>query len=49
MGMEAAADARLGPMDPIDAVNHEWQRATDFGDGELAAGVSVGRDSNFMN
>ena len=42
--MEAAADTGLGSMDPVDAAHDERQRATEFGDGELPAGVATLRD-----
>ena len=44
MSMEATADARLGTVDPVDAAHREWQRPTQFGDGELAAVVAALRD-----
>jgi hypothetical protein len=49
MRMEAAADARLGTMDPVDAADREWQCAPEFSDGELAAGIAALRYVDEMN
>jgi hypothetical protein len=38
--MEAAADARLGAVDPVDAAYRERQRPAQLGDREPAAGVA---------
>ena len=49
MGMEAAADARLGAMDPVDATNDERQRATELGDGQGPTGVATLWDINKLD
>jgi hypothetical protein len=44
VGMEAAANAKLSSMDPINAADYEGQRPAKFGDGEPAASIAVLRD-----
>ena len=42
--MEAAANARLSAVDPVDATDGERQRPAELGDGQGAAGVATLRD-----
>jgi hypothetical protein len=42
--VEAATDARLGTMNPIDPTDYERQCPAKFGDGEPAASIAVLRD-----
>ena len=44
MGMEAAAHAGRGAVNPVDPTDYERQCPAKFGDGEPAAGVSALRD-----
>ena len=42
--VEAATDAQLRAMNPINATDSKRQRAADLGDGQSAARVTVQRD-----
>ena len=44
VGVEAAADARVGAVDPIDASDRERERPSELGDGQGTAGVTALRD-----
>ena len=41
MGVEAAADARLGAMDPVDASDRKRERTAKFCHGKAATGVAA--------
>jgi hypothetical protein len=44
VGVEAAADTRLGAVDPVDATDGERERPAQFGDGKPATRVTALRD-----